>query len=54
MLLDDVGYHVLYATGLEQIKYAHLSSSGVAGDYDVDGTVDAAEFTVWRDELGSA
>lgn len=30
------------------------SASGVAGDYNNDGTVDAADYTVWRDHLGLA
>lgn len=30
-----------------------LSSGGVAGDYNGDGTVNAADYTVWRDTLGS-
>jgi len=30
-----------------------ILSDGVAGDYDGNGTVDAADYTVWRDTLGS-
>jgi hypothetical protein len=28
--------------------------SGVAGDYDADGVVDASDYTVWRDHVGAA
>ena len=30
-----------------------LELTGLAGDYNLDGTVDAADYTVWRDGLGS-
>jgi hypothetical protein len=36
----------LYTTGT-------LSVGGVPGDYNHDGTVDAADYTIWRDTLGS-
>jgi hypothetical protein len=29
-------------------------SGGVAGDYNEDGVVDAADYTVWRDRLGQS
>lgn len=29
------------------------ASTALAGDYNLDGTVDAADYTVWRDTLGS-
>jgi hypothetical protein len=28
--------------------------TGLPGDYNNDGTVDAADYTVWRDNLGAA
>ena len=31
-----------------------LSGGGVAGDYNNDGKVDAADYTVWRNNLGDA
>jgi hypothetical protein len=34
-----------------EVSAAHLS---VSGDYNGNGTVDAADYTVWRDHLGSA
>jgi hypothetical protein len=36
----------LYTTGT-------LSVVGVVGDYNHNGTVDAADYTIWRDTLGS-
>ncbi len=29
------------------------STAGVAGDYNNNGTVDAADYTTWRDNLGT-
>ena len=29
-----------------------LISDGIVGDFNRDGTVDAADYTVWRDSLG--
>jgi hypothetical protein len=37
---------LLYATGV-------VSVGGLTGDYNFDGRVDAADYTVWRDSLGS-
>jgi hypothetical protein len=31
-----------------------LSATEVAGDYNADGVVDAADYTVWRDTLGQS
>ncbi len=36
------------------IDNVSLSVSGVPGDYNLNGTVDAADYVVWRDALGSA
>jgi hypothetical protein len=33
---------------------AQLSAAGLAGDYNDDGKIDAADYTVWRDRLGAA
>lgn len=30
----------------------HFTSAGLAGDYNTDGVVDVADYTVWRDGLG--
>jgi hypothetical protein len=39
----------LYTTGV----LAVVAVAGVPGDYNGDGVVDAADYTVWRDTLGS-
>src|SRR5690606_15721185 len=31
----------------------HLAGGSLAGDYNADGTVDAADYTVWRNNLGA-
>lgn len=31
-----------------------LAAAGLVGDYNEDGTVDAADYTTWRDNLGTA
>lgn len=36
------------------ILLAVLGPAGIPGDYNSDGSVDAADYTVWRDNLGSA
>ncbi|HEY3395676.1 MAG TPA: hypothetical protein VGK58_23440, partial [Lacipirellulaceae bacterium] len=49
VLLNDDGFHVLYATGNKEIYYATQSTaSGLDGDYTGDGIVDAADFVAWR------
>lgn len=53
--LDQYGYHVLYSTGHQNIFYAHLrAESPLDGDFNHDNIVDAADYTGWRDGLGSA
>ena len=37
---------------LTTVVEAVLASVGLVGDYNDDGTVDAADYTVWRDSLG--
>ncbi|QDV73913.1 lamin tail domain-containing protein [Botrimarina mediterranea] len=36
-----------------EFKISDLPSPNIAGDYNGDGFVDAADYTVWRDTLGS-
>lgn len=36
-----------------QIDQASYAANAVTGDYNRDGTVDASDYTVWRDNLGS-
>ncbi|MEO1498898.1 MAG: hypothetical protein AAFV43_17310, partial [Planctomycetota bacterium] len=43
--LRDLGYAVALGETLE--------NQTVSGDYNRDGVVDLADYTVWRDELGS-
>ncbi|TWT87613.1 PEP-CTERM motif protein [Pseudobythopirellula maris] len=54
----DVRFSYLLDTGdlvevaPEDVEYFYDASAGLAGDYNNDGSVDAADFTVWRDNLG--
>ena len=34
-------------------QVTYVASAGVAGDYNGNGIVDAADYTIWRDHLGS-
>ena len=43
---------IRFASSFESLR-GDLPVSGVTGDYNNDGTVDAADYTVWRDNLGS-
>src|SRR5690606_5672007 len=56
-LIDDVQ---LYSEALDALQVAQLfSTPGVSlypalvGDYNEDGVVDAADYTVWRNNLGA-
>ena len=44
-----------FADGIEVEGRVHLiyNTGGVLGDYNLDGTVNAADYTVWRDTRGS-
>ncbi|MGI9456994.1 MAG: beta strand repeat-containing protein, partial [Aeoliella sp.] len=46
-LSGGIFLEVIYGTTTVQLAVA-----GVAGDYNYDGTVDAADYTTWRDTLG--
>jgi autotransporter-associated beta strand protein len=46
------GFSVSYATAGQIILTAPDISGGVPGDYNENGIVDAADFTIWRDRLG--
>jgi autotransporter-associated beta strand protein len=48
---DGARFSLAASTASELILTA---TSGIAGDYNNDGTVDAADYTVWRDSLGAA
>ena len=49
------GMHVLYSTGGKNVYYAFQPAvAALAGDYDQNGVVDAADYIVWRKVLGSS
>jgi serralysin len=54
--LPAAGQYYLRVTGTTadsvQLYDLNLSIAGLTGDYNHDGIVDAADYTVWRDELG--
>lgn len=35
------------------VKYINVPAQGIVGDYNGDGTVNLADYTVWRDNLGA-
>ncbi|MEN1678657.1 MAG: hypothetical protein AAGJ46_03640 [Planctomycetota bacterium] len=39
---------------VRSVEFAIADPPGLPGDYNGDGAVDAADFTVWRDNLGTA
>jgi len=43
-----------YATTFANFKFSDPSNPGVPGDYNGNGVVDAADYTVWRNLLGQA
>jgi autotransporter-associated beta strand protein len=48
------GYSVDYGSGMNDVITLMLSTGGgLPGDYNGDGWVDAADYTVWRDHLGN-
>lgn len=49
-----VGFTVDYGTGTNSLITITKVGSSLIGDYNTDGKVDAADYTVWRDHLGSA
>ena len=42
----------LVFTLFDNLQVTDIPSAGLAGDFDDDGDVDAADYTVWRDHLG--
>ena len=48
-LPNGLAWNVLYGTSSVAIQ---LVSGSLSGDYNADGTVDAADYTVWQDNLG--
>ncbi|MCA9187214.1 MAG: hypothetical protein R3E01_11090 [Pirellulaceae bacterium] len=50
---EDAGIDLLF-TLIDNIKVEVLEDEpGLAGDYNMNGTVDAADYTVWKDSFGS-
>jgi hypothetical protein len=45
-------YHDAVSDAFYTIEPTYVMSAGVAGDYNQDGTVDAADYIVWRKNLG--
>ena len=39
---------------IDEVVFSSSSDVSLAGDYNNDGVVDAADYTVWRDNLGAA
>jgi PEP-CTERM motif len=46
-------YHDAVSGAFYTIEPTYVTSVAVLGDYNEDGTVDAADYTVWRNNLGS-
>ena len=52
--IDYVGFYTKESTlGPPPTLVIRYSLPALSGDYNEDGTVDAADYTVWRDRLGS-
>lgn len=43
-----------FGSDIYPLQYSVTGSAGVAGDYNGDGAVDAADYTIWRDSLGAS
>ncbi|MGI9456537.1 MAG: hypothetical protein ACR2NU_08240 [Aeoliella sp.] len=53
--LDDSSvWNVTNWDGLTPLASLQLAISGIDGDYNNDGLVDAADYTAWRDNLGAS
>jgi len=50
------GDSATFGNGVMDIDYLRFASldSGIEGDFNGDGVVDAADYTTWRDNLGAA
>ena len=46
-------YHDAVSGAFYTIEPTYVTSVAVPGDYNQDGTVNAADYTIWRDSLGS-
>lgn len=44
-------YRDILSGALPNVVPTYVTIAGVAGDYNIDGTVNAADYTIWRDHL---
>ncbi|QDV72243.1 hypothetical protein K2D_03690 [Planctomycetes bacterium K2D] len=51
---NDLSYHDSLVLIDSKLIPVFEPSGGIVGDYNVDGVVDAADYTVWRDNVGAA
>ena len=47
-------YRDTVTSALVSVVPTYVTVAGVAGDYNNDGTVNAADYTIWRDKLGQS
>ena len=52
-LQDPSAWNVTNWNGISPLASLELASTGIDGDYNADGTVDAADYTICRDKLGT-
>jgi hypothetical protein len=50
---NDVDVNLVYGPTGVSMQIMPLTIGNLPGDYNSDGIVDAADYTVWRDNLGS-
>ncbi|TWT36603.1 hypothetical protein KOR34_15090 [Posidoniimonas corsicana] len=57
LAVHDTGFSHAFATGFGdgdiQLEWDVSGAIGIVGDFNQDGSVDAADYTTWRDHLGS-
>ena len=51
--LSGTLWHLVYGPGSVSLVIDSAATTGIVGDYNGDGVVDAADYTVWRETLGS-
>jgi len=51
---NDLSYHDSLVLIDSKLIPVSEPGGGIVGDYNVDGVVDAADYTVWRDHIGAA
>ena len=50
---DSTDFSLALGNGGNDLVLSYLASGGVEGDFNGNGTVDAADYTLWRDSLGT-